>query len=149
MAETEQMTMAKNKLPRIYVTTLPNGYAFTVDGNEYMCFTPEQLVSEVFLRLAIGELEYMRKEDVSAVLEAAMRWQDVGEALSANAELIADARRSQTAESVALRAQAKANQKAEKLQKENERLQQKYYDALSENELLKTKLKHFEKRLIG
>ena len=143
------MTMAKRELTKISVVTLSNGYAFTIGNKEYMCFTEEQLVSEVFVRLALGELEYMNKETISAVLEAAARWQDAKDALMANAELIAQARRAQTEANIALRAQAKANERAEELQKERDRLWNENVNLSMDNDLLKSKLKKFDKMLVG
>ena len=137
------MTMEKKKLTKIFVSTLPNGYAFTVNGNNYMCFTEEQLVDEVFVRIAIGEREYLNKENVSAILEACAKWQEIGDALKANADLLSQVRRAQKRESAAINGQAKANQRADKLAEENRRLQDKNYDLLAENELLKKKLSQF------
>ena len=145
----ERKYKQREQKPKVSVATLPNGYAFTVNGKEYLCFTPEQLVSEVFVRLALGELEYMNKETISAVLEAAARWQDVKDALMANAELIASARRAQTEANIALRAQAKANERAEELQKERDRLWNENVNLSMDNDLLKTKLKKFDRALVG
>lgn len=142
-SRSKETTMAKNKLPRIYVTTLPNGYAFTVDGNEYMCFTPEQLVDEVFVRIAIGMREYLNKENVAAIMETCAKWPDIKDAAKAHADLLAQLRRAQKHESAAVTAQAKANQRADKLEAENRRLNDKNYDLIAENELLKKKLSQF------
>lgn len=140
----------QNQMPhQVSVETLPNGYAITIDRNEYMCFTVEQLVGEVFVRLALGELDYMNKDTITAVLETAARWKDVREAMMANAELIATARRAQINENVALRGQVKSNEKAEKLQRENERLWKESTTQRMEIEQLKLKLKKFDTCLVG
>ena len=140
----------QNRMPhQVSVETLPNGYAITIDGHEYMCFTAEQLVGEVFVRLALGELDYMNKDTITAVLEAAARWKDLEEALMANAELVATARRAQINENVALRGQVKANEKAEKLQRENERLWKENTTQRMEIEQLELKLKKFDTCLVG
>jgi glycyl-tRNA synthetase alpha subunit len=145
----EKKYKQREQKPRVSVATVPNGYALTIDGMEYLCFTAEQLVSEVFVRLALGELEYMNKETISAVLEAAARWQDAKDALMANAELIAQARRAQSEANIALRAQAKANERAEALQKERDRLWNENVNLGMEKDLLTAKLKKFDKMLVG
>lgn len=147
-------TMAKKyeqrEMPhKVSVATLPNGYAFTVDGKEYLCFSAEQLVNEVFVRLALGELEYMNKDTIAAVLEAAAKWQDLKDALMANAELIASARRAHANEIIALGAQAKANERAEELQRERDRLWNENVNLRMEIEQLEIKLKKFDKILVG
>ena len=145
----EKKYKQREQKPMVSVATVPNGYALTIDGMEYLCFTAEQLVSEVFVRLALGELEYMNKETISAVLEAAARWQDAKDALMANAELIAQARRAQSEANIALRAQAKANERAEALQKERDRLWNENVNLGMEKDLLTAKLKKFDKMLVG
>lgn len=134
---------------KVSVATLPNGYAFTVDGKKFMCISAEQLVNEVFVRLALGELDYMNKEAIAAVLEAAAKWQDLKDALMANAELIASARRARTNENIALNAQAKANERAEELQRERDRLWNENVNLRMEFERLEIKLKKFDRRLVG
>ena len=139
----------REQRPRVRVETLPNGYALTIEGKEYICFTAEQLVNEVFVRLALGELEYMNKETIAAVLESAARWQDVKDALMANADLIAQAHRAQSEANTSLRAQAKANEEAEKWKKERDRLWNENITLSMENDLLAAKLKKFDKMLVG
>lgn len=134
---------------RVRVDTLPNGYAFTVDGKEYMCFSAEQLVSEVFVRLAVEQLEYMNKEMVAGVLEAVVRWKDIKSALLANAELIASARRAHANETIAIRALAKTTERADKLQKERDRLWDENVKLRLDIEHLDRKLKKFDNMLVG
>jgi len=134
---------------RVSMATLPNGYAFTLDSKEYLCFSAEQLVNEVFVRLALGELEYMNKDTIAAVLEAAAKWQDLKDALMANAELIASARRAHANENIALNAQAKANERAEELQHERDRLWNENVNLRMEIEQLEIKLKKFDRMLVG
>ena len=146
----EKMTSRSKELQhKVSVSTLPNGYAFTVDDKEYLCFSAEQLVNEVFVRLALGELEYMNKDTIAAVLEAAAKWQDVKDALMANAELIASARRAHANEIIALGAQAKANERAEELQRERDRLWNENVNLKMEIEQLEIKLKKFDRMLVG
>ena len=141
--------MAKRELLYINVDTLSNGYAFTVGKNDYMCWTPEHLVDEVFARLAIGEREYLNKENVSAIMEACAKWQTIDDAVSANAKLLADVRRAQRHECLANTAQAKANERADKLKKERDELWQENIDLRAELVMVKNKLKKFDSILIG
>ena len=141
--------MAKRELLYINVDKLSNGYAFTVGKNEYMCWTPEQLVDEVFTRIAIGEREYLTKENVSAIMEACAKWQTIGDALKANAQLLAETRRAQRHECLANTAQAKANERAEKIKKERDELWQENVDLREELVMVKNKLKKFDSILVG
>lgn len=143
------MTMEKRELTKVSVVTLSNGYAFTIGNKEYMCFTEEQLVDEVFVRLAIGEREYLNKENVSAILEACAKWQTIGDALSANAQLLAETRRAKRHECLANTAQAKANERADKLKKERDELWQENVDLRGELVMVKNQLKKFDSILIG
>lgn len=135
--------------PRVKVETLPNGYAFTVDGHEYICFTAEQLVNEVFVRLGIEILEYVDKETLAAILEACAKWQDIKSALMANATLMAETKRAHSNENVAIRAQARSNEQAEKYKADYERLWRENVDLRMEIEQLQMKLKKFDKMLVG
>lgn len=144
--------MAKNeekKMPQVSVSTLHNGYAITIDDHEYMCFTAEQLVSEVFVRLALGELDYMDKDTISAVLESVARWKDTKEAMMANAELIGTARRAQINKNIAQIGQAKANLKVEKLQQDYKQLLKENAAQRMEIERLEFKLRKFDRILVG
>ena len=141
--------MAKRELLYVRVETLPNGYSFTVGKNEYMCWTPEQLVDEVFTRIAIGEREYLDKENVSAIMEACAKWQTIGDAVSANAKLLAETRRAQRHECLANTAQAKANERAEKIKKERDELWNENIQLNMELETLSKKMKYFDNILVG
>ena len=58
--------MAKSKLPRIKVETLPNGYSLEFQGQKlkhgYMYFTPEQLVVGIFYHIGLGAKTELPKE---------------------------------------------------------------------------------------
>jgi hypothetical protein len=141
--------MAKRELLYVRVETLPNGYAFTVGSKEYMCYTEEQLVDEVFTRIAIGEREYLDKENVSAIMEACAKWQTIGDALKANSQLLAETRRAQRHECLANTAQAKANERAEKIKKERDELWNENIQLNMELETLSKKMKYFDNILVG
>jgi regulator of replication initiation timing len=91
----------------------------------------------------------MNKETIAAVLESAAKWQDLKDALMANAELIASARRAHANEIIALGAQAKANERAEELQRECDRLWNENVNLRMEIEQLEIKLKKFDRILVG
>ena len=114
--------MEKKTHPQIRVETLPNGYALTVDGHEYMYFKIEELIAGFFTRVAVGKTEYLDKETVEGILIAAASWKTVGEAMEANAQLIASARRANYDASIAERGMAKANERAEMAEKELNKL---------------------------
>ena len=55
------MSREKKLLPDIRVSKLPNGYAFTYEGEEFMCFTPMMLVAEVMARVGGANSDEMDK----------------------------------------------------------------------------------------
>ena len=55
------MTREKKLLPDIRVGKLPNGYAFTYEGEEFMCFSPMMLVAEVMARVGGANSDEMDK----------------------------------------------------------------------------------------
>lgn len=129
--------MAKKNLINIHVETLPNGYSLTVDGQRYMYFNVDELIAAFFIHIAVGKTDYLDREMVNAILLAAASWKTVGEALEANAKLIAAAREAQSEVKAALRGQTAANERAEKAEKDYNRL-------CNENIELKHKLLQLE-----
>lgn len=132
--------MSKKNFPHISVTTLPNGYALTVGKHEYLALSPESLVDLVFVHIAIGELDYINRDMAAGLLQAAVTWQTVGEALSANAQLIAEARRAERDYQSAIRGQSKANDECEKMRKERDALHLKNLDLEYEIKKLKSQI---------
>lgn len=55
------MPREKKLLPDIRVSKLPNGYAFTYEGEEFMCFSPMMLVAEVMARVGGANSDEMDK----------------------------------------------------------------------------------------
>ena len=55
------MKEEKKLLPDIKVSKLPNGYAFTYEGEEFMCFSPMMLVAEVMARVGGANSDEMDK----------------------------------------------------------------------------------------
>ena len=141
--------MSKKKLPFIKVETLPNGYSLTVGKHEYLALSAESLVDIFFTHVAIGELEYINRDMAAGLLQAAASWQTVGEALSANAQLIAEVRRAERDYLNAIRGQAKANEEYEKAVKERDRLYAKNLELEYEVKKLKEKIDGIGRTLVG
>lgn len=141
--------MSKKRLPFIKVDPLPNGYALTVGKHEYLALSPESLVDIFFTHVAIGELEYINRDMAAGLLQAAATWKTVGEALSANAQLIAEARRAEREYQSALRGQAKANEECEKAIKERDRLYAKNIELEYEVKKLKEDVDGIGRTLVG
>ena len=148
MLQVNTRTMSK-KLPFIKVDPLPNGYALTVGNHEYLALSPESLVDIFFTHVAIGDLEYINRDMAAGLLQAAAMWKTVGEALSANAQLIAEARRAERDYQNAIRGQAKANQECDKAVKERDRLYAKNLELEYEVKKLKEKIDGIGKTLVG
>ena len=149
MLQVNTRTMSKKKLPFIKVETLPNGYALTVGKHEYLALSPESLVDIFFTHVAIGELEYINRDMAAGLLQAAATWKTVGEALSANAQLIAEARRAERDYQNAIRGQAKANEECEKMRKERDALHLKNLDLEYEIKKLKSQIDGIGRTLVG
>ena len=149
MPAVNSKTMSKKKLPFIKVEPLTNGYALTVGKHEYLALSPESLVDIFFTHVAIGELEYINRDMAAGLLQAAATWKTVGEALSANAQLIAEARRAERDYQNAIRGQAKANEDCEKAVKERDRLYAKNLELEYEVKKLKEKIDGIGKTLVG
>ena len=82
--------MAKNdERPNVLLTTLPNGYALTVDKKEYMAFDVENMLAQVFTHIALHENDYMEANYVKSLFEVAGAWPDHKDAYNAVAEQMA------------------------------------------------------------
>lgn len=82
----------KEKKPKIKVETLPNGYALTVDNEEYLYFTAKQLIAGVFHHIGLGKLDYINTEHVESLMEAILSWPSIKEAATSQANIMADLR---------------------------------------------------------
>lgn len=82
--------MEKNeKRPNVLLTTVPNGYALTVDKKEYMAFDVESMLAQVFTHIALHENDYMDANYVKSLFEVACAWPDHKDAYNAVAEQMA------------------------------------------------------------
>ena len=139
----------KHYLPKIEVHTVPNGYALTVDNKKYLYFTADDLIAGFFTHVAVGKTEYLDKETVEGILIAAATWKTVGDALEANANLIAEARKAHAGENSALRGQAAANERADKAENECKRLREKNIELQTELLGLKQSMDRISSTIIG
>ena len=79
--------MAKNeKRPNVLLTTVPNGYALTVNGQEYMAFDVDGMLAQVFTHIALNETEYLGASFVKSLFEVAGTWPDHKDAYTALAD---------------------------------------------------------------
>ena len=60
----------KKELKKINVITLRNGYALKVDGESYMYYNQQALVEGTLVRIGMGRLDEMTKNDLHAMVEA-------------------------------------------------------------------------------
>lgn len=82
--------MAKNEeRPNVLLTTVPNGYALTVDKKEYMAFDVENMLAQVFTHIALHEDDYLEANYVKSLFEVAGAWPDHKDAYNAVAEQMA------------------------------------------------------------
>lgn len=130
----------KKKLLNIHVEQLPNGYALTVGTKQYMYFDAMKLLAGMFYHIGLKENDYFNSQMIENLMTAAATWPTVGEAIAANATLMAD---KQSAEHEARTAR---NQFA-KISLDYEKLQAKTTSLLIENGELKEQVFMFKKRL--
>lgn len=82
--------MANNeKRPNVLLTTVPNGYALTVDKKEYMAFDVENMLAQVFTHIALHENDYLDANYIKSLFEVAGTWPDHKDAYNAVAEQMA------------------------------------------------------------
>ena len=136
-------------LSKITIETLPNGYALTVGTKEYMYHNVEELLGGFFTHVGIGETEYMDKDMVVGVLQAAATWATVGDALKANASLIASTRKANTEATLAERGRARANERADEAIKEADRLRRENTELRAKVYELEASIQRIGKTLVA
>lgn len=114
-----------------------------------MYFDIEHLTGGFFTHIAIEKTGYMDKEMVASVLQAAATWKTIGEALEANASLLAETRKAHAGENAALRGQSAANERAEKAEKERDRLYEKKIALEAEILQLRASMKRIGDTMVG
>ena len=71
--------MAKEKLIKINVRNLPNGYALTVGSQEYMYYNPMDLLAGFMVHVGLQQTEYMEKGNILTMLFQILvgeQWED-------------------------------------------------------------------------
>ena len=134
--------------PKISIETKPNGYAMTVGTKEYLYFSIEDLIAGFFTHVAIGKTEYMDKDMVHGMMIAAATWQTVGDAISANATLIASTRKANNEANIAEHGQARANERADKAIEECVSLRRENKDLRAKVINLENNLKRIGKAMV-
>lgn len=113
-------TMKREKI-NISVQTLPNGYALTVEDNEYMYFNTRELLEGIFYHVGLEKTAYMDKQTIHDLMFAASTWPNANDAVQDAIKLTAENSRL-VSESARMRA------RIGRLQDKNDALQ----DALDE-----------------
>lgn len=71
--------MAKEKLIKINVRNLPNGYSLTVGSQEYMYYNPMDLLAGFMVHVGLQQTEYMEKGNILTMLFQILvgeQWED-------------------------------------------------------------------------
>lgn len=74
----------------ISVQTLPNGYALTVDEQEYMYFNTRELLEGIFYHVGLENTAYMDKQTIHDLMFAAATWPDAKDAVKDALRLTAE-----------------------------------------------------------
>ena len=66
----------KKKLPRISVSTLPNGYSLSIEGHrhEYMYFSPEKLLEGVMVHVGLKMTEELNTDTIKNFIDSAIEF---------------------------------------------------------------------------
>lgn len=68
--------MEKSKLPKISVSTLPNGYSLKIDGQDYLYFNMMELLAGVMVHIGLQNTDYMDKGNILTMLFQTMIGQE-------------------------------------------------------------------------
>ena len=129
----------KKKLLNIKVETLPNGYALTVGNKQYMYFDAQKLLAGMFYHIGLEKNDFFNTAMIENLMVAAATWPTVGEAIEANATLMADKQEAER------EARLTRNQ-CQKMSIEYDNLSTKIANLLIQNGELKEKVFLYEKR---
>ena len=69
--------MARKKKPRIEVQTVPTGYSLTINGEQYMYFTPEKLMEGVMVHIGLHMTEQLSPDMIKSFIDSALEWNDL------------------------------------------------------------------------
>lgn len=66
---------------RISVQTLPNGFALSVDDQDYLYFNTRELLEGIFYHVGLEKTEYMDKQTIHDLMFAAATWPNAQDAV--------------------------------------------------------------------
>lgn len=121
--------MARNKIKKVKVETLPNGYALTVGKKEYLLFNEKELAAAVFYHILLENDEYVNKNISENLMTAAATWPTAGEAIQGNATLMAEMKDVRREARIARKQLSNLNDRMDALTAEHAELKEKYAKA--------------------
>ena len=134
--------MAKKNLPKIKVSTLPNGYSLTVDDQEYMYFNEIDLLAGFMGHVGMREVDYADRGTILSSLMSAMlgdTFTDAVATLKQRVSLLSGKYETTMAKmDDAIAYVNNAQNQIERLEKDIKNLQDGFKAALNENNKLKS-----------
>ena len=134
--------MAKKNLPKIKVSTLPNGYSLTVDDQEYMYFNEIDLLAGFMGHVGMHEVDYADRGTILSSLMSAMlgdTFTDAVATLKQRVSLLSGKYETTMAKmDDAITYVNNAQNQIERLEKDIKNLQDGFKAALNENNKLKS-----------
>lgn len=73
--------MIEKERLKVVVNTIPNGYALSVEDNNYMYFTLDKLLGGFMYHVGLEELGAIDNETMQEFIAAAIVWKENGEAI--------------------------------------------------------------------
>lgn len=134
--------MAKKNLPKIKVSTIPNGYALTVEDQEYMYFNEIDLLAGFMGHVGMREVDYADRGTILSSLMSAMlgdTFTDAVATLKQRVSLLSGKYETTMAKmDDAITYVNNAQNQIERLEKDIKNLQDGFREALNENNKLKS-----------
>ena len=134
--------MAKKNLPKINLSTLPNGYALTVDGKEYMYFNEIDLLAGFMGHVGMREVDYADRGTILSSLMSAMLGDTFTDAVATLKQRVSllSGKYETTMEKMddAIAYVNNAQNQIERLEKDIKNLQDGFKAALNDNNKLKS-----------
>jgi predicted nuclease with TOPRIM domain len=134
--------MAKKNLTEIKLITLPNGYALTVDGHEYMYFNEIDLLAGFMSRVGMREVDYADRGTILSSLMSAMLGDTFTDAVATLKQRVSllSGKYETTMEKMddAIAYVNDAQKQISRLEKDIQNLQDGFKEALNENNQLKS-----------
>ena len=134
--------MAKKNLAKINLSTLPNGYALTVDDQEYMYFNEIDLLAGFMGHVGMREVDYADRGTILSSLMSAMlgdTFTDAVATLKQRVSLLSGKYETMMAKmDDAIAYVNNAQKQIERLEKDIQNLQDGFKAALNDNHKLKT-----------